>query len=89
MYETPDPVTRNDRNTTPIIAGVFGLIALAVAILGALVFVDHINLAGTNQAASVQQQEQKSPAVNPTSPATAPNAAPASQPKETPPAKSN
>jgi uncharacterized protein YxeA len=79
MYETPE------RNTTPIIAGVFGLIALALVILGALVFVDHINLAGTNQAASIQQQEQKSPSANPTAPntATQPNPAPA------PPAKTN
>jgi predicted metalloprotease len=71
--------------TGHLIAGVIGLIAIAFVIVGALVVVDHINLAGTNQA-SVQQQEQKSPAVNPTAPSTAPNATP---PNQVPSAKTN
>ena len=48
-------------SSVPVIAGVFGLVALALTILGALVFVDHINIAGTNQA-SVQQQQPPSSA---------------------------
>jgi hypothetical protein len=71
--------------TGHLIAGLIGLVAIALVIMGALVVVDRINLAGTNQA-SVQQQEQKSPAVNPTAPSTAPNATP---PTQEPPAKNN
>lgn len=58
------------RSSAPIIAGVFGLVALALAIVGALVFVDHINLAGTH--ASAPQQQTPSPTPAP-APAVAPN----------------
>ena len=71
-----------NRNTTPIIAGIFALIAIALVIIGALVVVDHINLAGTNQAASVQEQQKAA------APAAAEkNAAP--PPTQTPPTKTN
>jgi hypothetical protein len=56
-----------ERNTRHIIAGVFGLIAIALVIIGALVVVDQINLAGTNQA-SMQQRNAPSPNAAPAPP---------------------
>ena len=56
------------RRSGPVIAGVFGLIALAIAILGALVFVDHINLAGTHASVPAQQAPSPNPAPAPAAP---------------------
>jgi hypothetical protein len=66
-----------ERSTGPIIAGVVGLVALALTIVGALVLVDHINVPGTNHASAPQQQ-----------PAPAPSPAPAATPDNTNPAPS-
>lgn len=49
------------RSTGPIIAGVVGIVALALVIVGALVLVDHINIPGTHHAAAPQQQSMPAP----------------------------
>ncbi len=49
------------RSTGPIIAGVVGIVALALVIVGALVLVDDINIPGTHHAAASQQQSVPAP----------------------------
>jgi len=71
-----------ERSTGPIIAGVVGIVALALVIVGALVLVDHINVPGVVSHASVPQQ-QPAP-----SPSPSPSPAPAARPDNANPAPS-
>jgi hypothetical protein len=69
-----------ERSTGPIIAGVVGLVALALVIVGALVLVDHINIPGVSHVSVPQQQPAPSPSP---APAAGPdNANPAPSPPE-------